>query len=215
LTSRALNSSLYEKLLPIERFQVAIDAVGRRDHDELRRLTDSCPEHRYWAMDVNYGERLKAATVIALSAANLLLRARLALEPPWAARDGLEEGATALAEFSATFSVDESSLVSDDWNELQREIEATYCARASDLIGVCEGIRRFCEAIGVVPSNLLAFDRASIPLWELGQKLENTQPVNEEMAEVVHRYLTDFWSAMISERLDPREGAPDPDPVQS
>jgi hypothetical protein len=199
LTSRTLNSSLYEKLLPIERFQVAIDAVGRGDHDDLRRLTDSCPEHRYWAMDVNYGERLKAATVIALSAANMLFRARLALEAAIGDRERLEDTEAIREYFATTLSVDESSLEPDGWNELVNEIRAAYGTRAADLIGVCQGIRLFCQAIGVAPSNLLALERHCIPVWELGETLGKAHCCNEEMARAVHAYLTEMWSAMTPE----------------
>lgn len=38
MTKRALNPSHYEKLTSIERFEVAMEALGRGDYDELGRL---------------------------------------------------------------------------------------------------------------------------------------------------------------------------------
>src|SRR3954447_3500058 len=75
------SDSFYRKLTPTERHRLALDAFRRSDWDEARRLSDTCPEQRYWAQDPGYTERMKASMVVALSAANFLCRASAALEP--------------------------------------------------------------------------------------------------------------------------------------
>ena len=89
---RRPSDSLYRRLTPSERYRLALDAYGRGDCDEVRRLSDTCPGTEVWGQDPNYTERMKASIVVAFSAANFLFRASAAQKP-----------AIALVEMNAAF----------------------------------------------------------------------------------------------------------------
>ena len=190
--TRRISNSLYQRLTPIERHRLAIDAHARSDLDEVRRLSDTCPEQKYWAQDPGYTERMKASFVIALSAANTLLAARLAMEPAIAADELTNELHEVLATQVSTAVADEVA-ASDE----SMMIERAYGDRASDMVGVYEGIRSFCDAIGVFPERLLSLDRNCLPLWEFGSKLAESHGCNEAMRDATSSRLTALWAGFV------------------
>jgi hypothetical protein len=190
--ARRISNSLYQRLTPIERHRLVIDAHARSDLEEVRRLSDTCPEQKYWTQDPGYAERMKASLVIALAAANTLLSARLAMEPAIAADEltnGLHE---LLATEVSTAAADEVAA-----SEESMMIERAYCDRASDMVGVYEGIRSFCGAIGVFPERLLCLDRNCLPLWEFGSELAESHACNEAIRDAVSSSLTALWSGFV------------------
>ncbi len=187
-----ISNSLYRRLKPIERFRLAIDAYARGDFSELKRLSDTCPEQKYWCQEVNYSEPMKASVVIALSAANLLLRARLAFEPAIDAkemRDGIHD---VLREHCSAAIA--AKLELDDEYAL---IERVYSDRASDLVGVCEGIRRFSGRIGLLPEKLLSLEPNCLVTWGLACRLAEAHPCNGALADAVDTRLSALWTALV------------------
>lgn len=67
---------LYDRLTPEERFRLVLMAMARGDHEEVRRLRESCPRKRYEMQDAAYADRVAASLTLAM-AALAELRARL------------------------------------------------------------------------------------------------------------------------------------------
>jgi hypothetical protein len=176
-----ITDALYRRLTPTERHRLAIDAYARADLDEVRRLSDTCPESRYWSQDPGYTERMKASIVIAFAAANLLFRASHAFQLAAAAKemrgDLLEVLATQFSEAAA-----------DDVGRSEESaiVDRLYASRASEMVGVLEGIRRFCEEISVTPAKLLNLEPSCLPDWKLGSKLTEGHACEDANAETVY-----------------------------
>jgi hypothetical protein len=186
----------------VERYRLAIDAHARGDLDEVRRLSDTCPEEKYFSQDPAYTERMKASLVIAPWAANFLQRARMGLEQPMAAKEFA-------AELHDLLAAEVSEAVANEVTADKSAIDRVYLQRASEMVGVCEGIQRFCEALGVPPENLLSFDRSCLPLWALGCELAETHPCDETVERAVYDQLTACWSAFVPVDSGPAEASAD------
>ena len=59
----------YEQLTADERFRLWVEAMGRKDGQELDRLEATCPRRRYDAEDYDYTRRKRRFTVHALTSA--------------------------------------------------------------------------------------------------------------------------------------------------
>jgi hypothetical protein len=194
------SDSLYRRLTPRERHRLAFDACGRGDWDEVRRLSDTCPEQRYWAQDPAYTERMKASMVVALAAANFLFRGSAALEP-----------AVAAAEMNAAY----CELLADEGCEAAAEelrhseealvLQRLYAARASELIGTRDGIRRFCDEIGVPPQKLLRLEPNCLPIWEFASELAGAHEPSDAATERVYEGLVAMWRAFLRVPESPEE----------
>jgi hypothetical protein len=188
---RRPSDSLYRRLTPTERHRLALDAFGRGDCDEVRRLSDTCPEHKYWCQDPNYAERMKASLVVALSASNYLFRAALALEP-----------AVSAEEMNSAFIQGLEQIGSDVGEELRQSEEAlvirrAYADRAAQLIGVRDGIRRFSDEIGVPAEKLLGLEKSCVATWEFASELAEIHSSDDATANFVHRSLVRTWNAFV------------------
>jgi hypothetical protein len=192
-------TSLYYGLWPVERFQLTMDAQARGDWDDVDRLIGSCPQFKYWCKDLNYVAPMIAAPVIAFAASSLLFRGWAALQRPMVCHEFLEEASVARAELDLPENAEDSVFDSDEWNE----IEDLYRARVADLIGVCDGIARFCAEIGVEPAVVLALEGHCLPVWQFAARLPETHCSNEALAESAHDGLAGLWSAMVPEAADP------------
>ena len=62
-------SKHYEQLTADERFRLWVEAMGRKDGQELDRLEATCPRRRYDAQDYAYTRRKARFTVYALASA--------------------------------------------------------------------------------------------------------------------------------------------------
>jgi hypothetical protein len=187
---------LYDRLSGDERFRAAVDAIGRRDVEELARLTDSCPERKYWCIDVEYSERMKAAWVLAALAGNMLLRGRIELELPMFAQEFLDEFSGPLADFATAVDPSSRFETNKEWQDFRGAVTAAYETAVMKLIGTCEGIQRACEFIGVAPSKLLMMAPGSIAVWELGTRLREAHRHDETVAQAVTDNLMEYWAAM-------------------
>jgi hypothetical protein len=187
---------LYDRLAWDERFPAAVDAIGRGDVEELARLTDSCPERKYWSIDVEYAERMKAAWVIAALAGNMLLRARVDLEVPMFVHDFLEQFSRPMADFATALDARNQIDANEEWQDFHRTVAAAYETQVMNLIGTCEGIKRSCDFIGVAPSALLVLAPGSMAVWELGTRLRESHGHDETVAETVTQSLTGCWTAI-------------------
>jgi hypothetical protein len=188
---------LYDRLSPDERFRAAIDAIGRRDIDELGRLSETCPEKKYLCADVEYSQPLKAAWVIAALAGNALLQARLSLELPMFGHEYLEEISGPLAEFASALNPDAPFDTSAEWCDFRATIDAAYGEEVERLVGTCEGIQRFCTVIGVAPAKLLVLAPGAVTVWELGTRLSESHAPDEAVAQNVRQHLMTYWEAMV------------------
>lgn len=185
-------SSVYNKLFATERFRLALDALARGDYDDVRRLSDTCPEYKYWSIDIDYASRLAAAPTIAFFAATLLYRARMALEAPMLFRDVFEEVLN-LAPDAPPAEVEALGLDSEEWGAIKN----VHSDRVSDLVGVCEGIGRFCGEIGVESSTLLRLDQHCLGIWEWGLELGKTLGPDEQIAVGAHKALAGLWASLV------------------
>ena len=192
LMTPRLANSLYRRLTPVERHRLAIEAYARGDLDEVQRLSDTCPQQRYWSQDPNYAERMKASLVIAFAAANFLLRASFDFDAAVGARafgdKVLEFVATEFSEATAeeVRSSHESAMV-----------ERGYAERAAAIVGVSSGIGRFCGQIGVDPLKFLSLEPSCLPAWEIARDLAEAHLCDHEIAETVHERLTSLWAGFV------------------
>jgi hypothetical protein len=170
--TRQISNSLYQRLTPIERHRLAIDAHARSDLEEVRRLSDTCPEQKYWAQDPGYTERMKASFVVAFAAANTLLAARLAMEPAIAADELTNELHQVLATQVSTAVADEVA-ASDE----SMMIERAYGDRASDMVGVYEGIRSFAMQLVYFLKGFLVSTETACPCGSSVLSSPNLTPV--------------------------------------
>lgn len=60
-----MKDSIYEKLIPIERLNITIDALARQDFAEADRACDTCPTYTYRMPDTEYLRSLENAFQLA------------------------------------------------------------------------------------------------------------------------------------------------------
>lgn len=58
------NEKLYEKFDMVERVNLTIAALARKDDNEVDRLRRTCPKSQYIAMDHRYTNRLDCLVII-------------------------------------------------------------------------------------------------------------------------------------------------------
>jgi hypothetical protein len=166
----------------------------------VRRLSDTCPEHKYWGQDPNYTERMKASLVIALSAANFLFRASAALEPAI----GTAKMNASLCEL---LECDGSEAAAQELRHSEEAVivQHAYAARASEMIGVRDGISRVCDEIGVPSRTLLRLEPNCLPAWQLASDLADAHESDRATAEFVYDQLFALWRAFLRTEEGPTE----------
>jgi hypothetical protein len=191
MTDKALKN-LYPRLRPDERFRLALEAAARGDMDEFELLSGSCPVHVYYARDRAYTSRGLAAGFVVLSFANLLFRAEIDLARQTGEGPTIEAGG--------------------DWSECApggelHELDDLYRERVAAVLGICEGLERFCDALGLEPAKLLAIDRSFLPAWQSAGRLRGKGIASDPaMAEAVHKFLEGLWSGMVDDQESERQG---------
>ena len=205
MTAKALKN-LYPRLRPDERFRLAVDAVARKDWDDLGLLSGSCPIYAYRATDVAYSSRLDAAGYVALYVGNLLFRAERELAGP-ALGLGLLEDMRALMMTELGSDGGEDTTIEAGRNRPEnapegkrKELDDLYRKRVAAVLGVCEGLERFCEPLGVEPAKLLAIERSCLSAWHSARRLRGKDiAADPVMAEAVHKSLQGLWSGLIDD----------------
>ena len=128
-------SKHYALLTPDERFQLFVEAMGRKDEQELDRLEATCPRRNYNAQDSEYTRKKWSFTVLALATALQTLRlemlASTALVVALATKANSND--TASAKAMEAFNI---------FIRLRR--------------GKSEGWLQFCEGLGVNPNAMTA-----------------------------------------------------------
>jgi hypothetical protein len=212
MTDKALKG-LYPRLRRDERFRLAVEAAARNDWDEVGALAGSCPTYRYRATDLTYTDRLSAASFIALAAANLLLRAEVALAPHAFGRELLADMRALMTAPDSTLG-DGLPIDAGDGEGLEigsedkrREMDELYRERVAALLGVCEGVERFCETLKVEPANLLGIEPACLSAWHSAGRLRGKDiAADPETAEAVYRDLQGLWSRMVDDQESKLQG---------
>lgn len=72
---KRLNTRLYERLTPEERFRLALEAMARDDEQEMRRLAESCPKKTYAIRDPAFTDLVDASRYLAFGFSLLWLDA--------------------------------------------------------------------------------------------------------------------------------------------
>jgi len=206
MTDKALKN-LYPRLRRDERFRLTVEAAARKDWDEVGVLASSCPTYVCRATDLAYTDRLSAAACIALSAGNLLLRAEVALAPHAFGRE-------LLADMRAFMTAPDSTLgdgipIEDadgegleiELEDKRREMDELYRERVAAVLGVCEGVERFCETLKVEPANLLGIEPGCLSAWHSAGRLRGSDiAADPATTEGVYRYLERLWSGMVDDQ---------------
>jgi hypothetical protein len=208
MTDRTLKG-LYPRFRPPERFRLYVEAAARDDWDEAGRLWGSCPTYLCSAPERAYTRRLLAAAYIAFSAAILLLRAEIALARPTFERELLEEMQGLTAEFeSACGDGTTIETAGGDWPEIERhEVDELYRERVASVLGVCEGIERFCDPLGFEPAKLLAVEPSCLPAWHSAVRLRDKDiAFDPATAEAVHTLLEGIWSERVGDQESELQG---------
>jgi hypothetical protein len=170
-----------------------MEAFDRGDADELRRLSQTCPEGRYWSQDPRYVERIKASRVAALMAANFISKALFAFSSVVSAKDVRLEVLDSL-EKEAPEMV-EKALESDESASVKR----MYAGRAAVSFGVCVGIARFCDSIGVEARKLLGLEPDCLPAWELLSAWAKDRVHDDVTAQDVCQRLASEWALFVDD----------------
>lgn len=147
-----IDSRIYDRLTPAERFKAAVEAFGRKDYDEVDRLNEHCPTKAYRVQEPAYFDRLRKLPFIAL------FHAKAVREDAMAITGCLAAMYRALAEPEPEVALDESS------EEQPGEYDAML-EQASDLVDIYPTRRRhliareaafddFCQEIGLRPESV-------------------------------------------------------------
>ena len=123
----------YHLLTPDERFRLFVNAMGRRDEQELDRLEDTCPRKHYTMQDYEYTHR--KIRFVTYSFASALERARLEM--------------LALLALVIALSDDSSEQTSDKSMAAFRKLMQTRKGKR-------EAWNRFCARLGVLPDSITA-----------------------------------------------------------
>jgi hypothetical protein len=131
---------------------------------------------------------------------NLLLRAQIALERPTFVRELLADEQAQVNEIISDGGTIEEA--GEYWSEIlsndgRHELDALYRERVAAVLGLCEGLERFCESLRVEPANLLAIEPSSLPVWHSAGRLRGEGIASDPMAEAVYKHLAGVWSRML------------------
>jgi hypothetical protein len=172
----------YSMLTADERFRLFVEAMGRKDEQELDRLEATCPRRNYSAQEYEYTRRKMFFTVLALTSAVEKLRVDL-----------LASNALGLALASDDDANDESAA------KALEAFRKLMCLRQ----GKRAGWVRFCRQIGTNPDALTAPFLEHVE-WIMGAAEavtetlggEDTAVDNDKVAAIAQREceaLVDAW----------------------
>jgi hypothetical protein len=84
----------------------------------------------------------------------------------------------------------------------RHEADELYREWVAAVLGVCEGIERFCDPLGFEPAKLLAVEPSCLPAWHSAVRLRDKDiAFDPATAEGVYKFLEGAWS----ERVDDQE----------
>lgn len=184
---------LYERLTPMERFQVAVAAFGRGDLTEVDRLNDSTPWRQFKIQEPAYFDRLQRITWLSLY---FSVRAR-----------GLQS--TCLAGFAAVLLLSNRAEengnpdVVDDDPRLDEVCES--CAeRVSHLKALHSAWGTFCAGVGISASDVEKM--TGLPFLGTGGTFELVEEIlgeiapDEDYRQQCLDHMTEFWNTKIHDR---------------
>jgi hypothetical protein len=132
-------------------------------------------------------------------AANFIWRAHLALLSVLTAKDVRIEVLDSLEKgVSETF---EEAPDSDE----STSVKCMHAKCAAGSFGVCVGIARFCDDIGVEPRKLLGLEASCLPVWEFLSDFAEGYVYDEGTAGGVYQDLASEWVAFVDDGAVPGE----------
>jgi len=184
---------LYERLIPSERFQIAVAAFGRGDLTEVDRLNDSAPWRTFKIQEPAYFDRLQRITWLALY---VTVHAR-------------NEQAAALAAYAALVLRAQRTEGQNDRDTDQDDQRfAELCERAvgriAHLKALCAAWEAFCVGVGISVRDV---DRMTgLPFLGSGGALELIEeivgevPADDDYRQQCLDRMTKFWQTKIRDR---------------
>lgn len=172
---------LYDRLTPDERMRAVVEALARKDEQELDRLNGTCPRKTYVCDDWAYHGRLRDLWILAMNHALDIQRLGLAI---------LVLFVTGL---NAESKADESAQ-----EDLSEKVERL----GGRLLAHLEAWRRFCAELGIdgdralVAFHLDPLGPLGVLLGEEARDLSNFKPHLEQVARRADE-LRDFWRGAV------------------
>lgn len=191
---------VYDRLQPDERFRLVLEAAAREDLGDLAQLANSCPRRVCEASDPEYVGRIAAVSKIAHITTSLILQALLSLQPHAITRDLFD---ALRVQWNEEMN---AAGLTDDWPDpgpdLREACEKGYRDGVASLLAICEGVERFCKAVKIKPTTLLAMNELCLHYWRHAITFRGDIDFDQQVADELENFLLELWPFRTHDRSD-------------